>query len=349
MSWKNKLGKISNSVLGNQLSGKLIMIANILLHDWRLKNLFETDLHNEFLSTSDEEITSFFSNLDAKSIANILKFVSRQRDFLITPKNREYFFYNFHRIYNRVEIDEIKEMNRRYKRELKKYKIDQNLFLGGPESLVYHHGLSDCPDAVKNYIDNGVFLDVGGCIGDSALVFLKYYNPERVITFEPSVANRKTYQTVMRQNGVPETKYELSGFGIGKKCSTIWYNEKPGFCNSLQESSDGTTRLEVTTLDKFCSDKKLSNIKVLKADIEGMGLDMLVGAKAVIEQNRPVLNLSIYHNREELFGIYNTLNQWNLNYHFTIKLLCIVSELTLIAWPKELDSQIDESSIRRNQ
>ena len=96
--------------------------------------------------------------------------------------------------------------------------------------------------------------------------------------------------------------------------------------------------MDIVTLDKFCGDRNISNIKLIKADVEGMGLDMLLGAKNTIRSNRPVLSLSIYHNKEELFGIYQTLKTWNLDYHFIVKnLLHNIAELTLIAWPEELD------------
>ena len=82
-------------------------------------------------------------------------------------------------------------------------------------------------------------------------------------------------------------------------------------------------------------------MKLIKADIEGMGLAMVRGAEEVIRKNRPVLSLSIYHNREELFGIYQTLREWKLDYHCMVRMLAWplpgFAELSLLAWPAELD------------
>ena len=99
--------------------------------------------------------------------------------------------------------------------------------------------------------------------------------------------------------------------------------------------------MEVTTLDNFCPDRQLPDIKLLKADVEGMGLDMLSGSENTIRRNRPFLSLSIYNNRDEPFGTYKKLQSWNLNYHFIAgNFLHNVAGPTSIAWTGELDNPI---------
>ena len=77
---------------------------------------------------------------------------------------------------------------------------------------------------------------------------------------------------------------------------------------------------------------------VLKADIEGMGLNFVRGAEQIIRRDRPLLSLSIYHNASEFAGIYQTLKSWNLDYHFEIKSFSPLTpwgEHSLFAYPKE--------------
>ena len=138
-------------------------------------------------------------------------------------------------------------------------------------------------------------------------------------------------------NCVDESKFELSEFGLGKECTSFYYMEKQGGGNTLIQTENGENKVEITTLDKFCSDSQINNIRLIKVDVEGMGLDMLLGSENTIRRNRPVLNLSIYHNRDELLKIYKTLYEWQLDYHFMIRNLGLLAELTLIAWPEELD------------
>lgn len=337
MSWTNRLSKIARCLLGKKYAEKLIMIANILCHDWHTDILFSSDFHYIFYNTSDEEVIAGFPKIDPESLAEILRYVRYQRDFFITRENYGCFFFNYPRLYGKEDIMNWKNVQKKNWKILKEYKFTPSLLPAGPESLVCHHGLIFCSSSVKNYIKEGFFLDVGGCFGDSALIFLKHYNPSKVISFEPSAPNREIYKSVMQRNHINESQYELSAFALGKECTSIYYTEKQGGGNTIIQTENGKTKVEITTLDKFCSDRKISNIRLIKADVEGMGLDMLLGSEKTIRKNRPVLNLSIYHNRDELLKIYKTLYEWQLDYQFMIRNLSLVTELTLIAWPKELD------------
>ena len=119
----------------------------------------------------------------------------------------------------------------------------------------------------------------------------------------------------------------------------------PLLCQAMQEvDPEGLPVLEETLSERLFYYGNLcvfhrSEFDAYVADIEGMGLEMLLGAERVIRANRPVLCLCIYHNKDELFGIYQTLKDWNLDYHFMARMLVMpitFGELTLIAWPGEL-------------
>ena len=95
--------------------------------------------------------------------------------------------------------------------------------------------------------------------------------------------------------------------------------------------------IEIKSIDQLflnSSDK----IGLIKADVEGMGLDLVKGATEIIKRDLPVLSLSIYHNEDELLGIYSYLKSMNLEYEYHVRVLsckyCFV-ELTLIAFPKK--------------
>ena len=74
-----------------------------------------------------------------------------------------------------------------------------------------------------------------------------------------------------------------------------------------------------------------------------MCLDMIRGAEEIIKRDLPVLSLGIYHNQEELPGVYEYLKSLNLNYEYLIQSLSpkIESiELNLLAFPKNVKSGI---------
>lgn len=69
-------------------------------------------------------------------------------------------------------------------------------------------------------------------------------------------------------------------------------------------------------------------------------MELLEGGKEVITRDRPVLLLANYHNRNELFGMYKFLMEQNLDYTIKMRALCGgVFEMTMIAYPRELDSE----------
>ena len=101
--------------------------------------------------------------------------------------------------------------------------------------------------------------------------------------------------------------------------------------------NEGCEKCEVTTLDDFCARKSVSNMGLLKTDVEGMGLALCEGAIKVLKRDRPVLALAAYHNKAELLGQYEYLNRELENYHFELRDLPPGSsfEVTLLGIPRE--------------
>ena len=307
---------------------KLRMIFDIAFHNWNIAPLSGLVHYKEFYQVNEDEVKRVFADLDALSVEEAVKFIIRQKNFYINEYNKDYFLYNHRKMFGPV-----RPYYKQHKKELKKYKCDFSF--GGIESLVFHHGLKECPLTVSEYMKGGVFIDAGGCLGDSSLVFFKYYSPGKVITFEPLASNRQIYVDLMKKNQIPENKYDLLPYGLGNTEQSYSCNISPSGVNSvLSQEKDGEC-VEVKKLDSILSAEDADNVRLIKADIEGMGLEMLLGAEKIIRKNRPVLSLCIYHNQDEFFGIYKTLKNWNLNYKVIIRHVnpTTANELTLIAWP----------------
>lgn len=257
---------------------------------------------------SDAEIRELFSGMDASSIALAEKFMRRQyrcprNGFMVHPK---YF-------YDDAEKSEYGRIAGELRRTRRKYHLPPAV---GPESLIYHHGLRFAPDFVRRRIAGRVFADVGGWLGDSALVFGNYA-PGRILIFEPDAACRKNLRRVLTRNGVKEGSFELLPFALSDRVA----NEGDMKCRTLDSCSG-----------------EAGTFGVLKADVEGMGLKFLRGAEATIRRDRPLLSLSIYHNEEEFAGIYRQLKAWQLDYHCEIRQfspLAMHGEYSLFAYPAE--------------
>ena len=339
MSLIDVLCRTSDALFGERWSEKLKMAANVLLHEW---HMFQSgsEWAASFLNVTDQEINETFKDLDAESREHILRNVAFKRDFAVVGKKPEWYFYNYSKFYRKEELKRIPHVHAVLRRERWKYRSVRHVVLGYSESLVYHHGLVYCPEAVKAYLRGGVFLDVGACYGDSTLVFARHYHPGKIFAFEPSGLNRDILHAIMEKNGIAPSLYEVVPLGLGREAKSVIYHEEQGAGNSLSNNEGGTTRLDIVACDVFCAERNLTAIKLIKADVEGMGLEMLLGAERVIRENRPVLSLSIYHNRDELFGIYRTLQDWNLDYRYIARMLAFpinFGELSLLVWPRELE------------
>jgi hypothetical protein len=174
-------------------------------------------------------------------------------------------------------------------------------------------------------IRGGVVLDVGASFGDSAVIFLKNYEPEQVLSFEltnDTQLSEKNYFSTILSNNVDPSRVKFIPFGVSSKTFTK---------NSFN----------FVSIDDYCD--KFSNIKLIKADIEGFGFLAIQGAKEVIRRHKPILIFSIYHSPMEFFLIKPYIEKLNLGYSFKIlNLNFSVScemETTLICIPPSLDNR----------
>ncbi|MDD3153495.1 MAG: FkbM family methyltransferase [Victivallaceae bacterium] len=184
-----------------------------------------------------------------------------------------------------------------------------------PESLVYHHGLRDFPESVRQYCAGKVFVDVGACSGDSTWAMLKYA-PSIVWAFEPSAKNCRRFLAAMKRNQIPEAKYLLVPCALSWQKGVMQIDDDGSVGTSLD--CGGDSRVEVTTLDDFASTHE-GRIGMIKADTEGYGVAFLQGALDAIRRDRPVLSLAIYHSEEEFVQTYAILRETLTDYHFELQ------------------------------
>lgn len=201
----------------------------------------------------------------------------------------------------------------------------------GPETLLYHHGLKLLTEAQRESLADTDVIDAGAYVGDSVLVFLNYA-PRRVYAFEPSPRNARFFRQTMRRNHVPENRFELVQQGLAATPGEASFSDEGGAGTFL--GAGGPCRVTLTTIDAFARPHRLK-VGLIKADVEGMGLELLKGALEVIRRDRPVLSLAMYHNSDEFFGQYELLAGLDLGY--TLRVVDLTpdtpGEITLLACP----------------
>lgn len=131
----------------------------------------------------------------------------------------------------------------------------------------------------ERFPKNRTIIDVGANIGNHALYFSRYLHPERLICFEPFALN---FELLRRNLG---SKAELHQIGLGNRERVVGlrYNPENMGISVLDENIPGT--IQVKRLDDFA----LTDVSLIKVDVEGDDVEVLEGAHQTIQQSRPVL------------------------------------------------------------
>ena len=278
-------------------------------------------------------------NLDEKSCQIVDLFLKRVMLLPDSSKIKDVLFSK--KLIDSLYTEEEKRCKREYEDLLPKLQDEFN-FLGNKilvETVYFHNGLKFCNDRMKAYIKNKDFIDGGAWIGDSVLVFNKYYFPRKVYSFEISATLKDQYLELMKANNISDDRYEFVLSGLADKVSYITFDDTADSGTSLL--SQGTSGVVLTSIDEF-SKKRNLNIGFLKIDVEGFGYEALKGATETIKRDRPIICLAVYHSPHEFFDSKPLLDEITrgLNYKIEYKQMqyraYIAIEYVIWAYPAEL-------------
>ena len=137
---------------------------------------------------------------------------------------------------------------------------------------------------------SSVFLDVGAFDGyTSEQFFLRAGKSATAHVFEPSAISSAIAKR--RLEGLGRT--HLHRFALGAQNSTVRFRTA-GSASSLAE--DGDELVEIRTLDSL----QLSEIDLIKVDIEGAELDFLFGAEQTLRKLQPQIAIAAYHSVDHI-------------------------------------------------
>lgn len=183
----------------------------------------------------------------------------------------------------------------------------------------YEHGIGmlenlDC-------IKNKCLIDAGGFIGDSALVFSKYWTG-KIYSFEADADNYSYMQDTISlnelKNVIPVNKALVDREGavdiyktLANSCNTI--NKK----SSFSEIQGNPVQVQGISLDTFVEERQLS-VGLIKTDVEGAEQCLLEGAEKTLKKQKPDLIISIYHSIEDFFHIKRKIENLDVGYRFKL-------------------------------
>ena len=175
----------------------------------------------------------------------------------------------------------------------------------------YEHGLHTLRDLSK--IREKDIIDVGGFIGDSALVFARYTD-KSIHCFEASPTN---YQKLLKTIELNQaTRIIPVNNGLGAREEKLMINICGGGSSLIfSHYSFGSEEAHIITLDSYVQQHGVE-VGFIKVDIEGFEMEFIKGAKHTICTQKPTMLISIYHQASDFFDIKPLIESWNLGYEF---------------------------------
>ncbi len=158
---------------------------------------------------------------------------------------------------------------------------------------------------------NESFLDLGAYRGDTVEEFIHYCGEEycEIIALEP---DRRTFrklcdylENIPRSTAMQKAIYSKSG--------ELTFSSKAGRQSTI---SDKGEQIEATTVDEIC---KCKNISYIKMDVEGAESAALDGAEETLKNQKPKLNIALYHKSVDIFELPLKIAEINPDYKFYLR------------------------------
>jgi len=179
--------------------------------------------------------------------------------------------------------------------------------------------------------ENEIFVDCGAYNGDTLKDFLNHYKEkfEQYIAFEPDPLNFNQLQEYVKNISYKD-KIKLYQAAASDKNDLLRLESNNYTSSSI--TSTGTEVIKAVTIDEVLSD---IHVTFIKLDVEGFEKNILLGAKNVISNYRPVLAVSAYHMLDDIWQLPILINKLCNNYKIFFEAMNSFVDYILIAVPIE--------------
>ncbi len=167
------------------------------------------------------------------------------------------------------------------------------------------------------------FVDAGAYVGDTLDEFIRHSQLfEKYICFEPDENHIRAIEARKKRLCVewnlPDEAIEIVKAGVGE------HNTKAKLSSDYTGSSTrvvcddlGDAGIDVVKLDDYFTGQKVTFIK---ADIEGMEVQALKGARELIKNQKPKMAVCVYHLPWDIYKIPLLVKELNCEYKFKMRL-----------------------------
>ena len=254
----------------------------------------------EFLKTKHANIIGFYDN-NYKSLKNIMGFP------VLEPPEKpdgEYV----------ILITSVNYVNEIYDNLIKKGFNSERLLKGCSklENDIEHQYF----DFRDKYPEGGAFIDAGCFDCDTSLRFSHWCNDKysKIFAFEPDEKNIEICKQVAKQNGLE--RIEFYQLGLAKQSGAATFCVTGTSSSYISEDLEQGQKIILSTLDEIVGETKVSFIKM---DIEGSELSALQGATEIIQRDKPLCAISVYHKPGDMVVIMDYLLSLVPEYKFALR------------------------------
>lgn len=192
------------------------------------------------------------------------------------------------------------------------------------------------------------FVDAGAYVGDTSERFI-WSNTglfRKIHAFEPGIAQFNALKIRMKRLiaewALDPAKLSLINAGLGEHNGKACFGTSSSKLAATSIKNDSSTinnefpEVPIWNLDSYLEQNQ-SPVTFIKADIEGMEMQMLRGACRSINRYKPKLAISIYHNLSDLFDIVAIVKSYAPEYNFSLRHHSSnLSETVLYCWVDSL-------------
>ena len=163
-------------------------------------------------------------------------------------------------------------------------------------------------DIFESLLPGDVIIDVGANIGNHSLFIAKFCNPEQIYSFEPFQYSFNLLKKNIEINHF-ENKITPIPYAVGSKPTKgamLIRDENNIGMTQFIETNDGD--IEAITLDEYFGDN-LQRLDLIKIDVEGMDLEVLKGAKNLLNKYHPKIYIECL-DKSSYMNVSNFLSQF---------------------------------------
>jgi FkbM family methyltransferase len=178
-----------------------------------------------------------------------------------------------------------------------------------------------------------IVCDIGGCWGDTALLFANMVGPEgKVYTFEFDPENLEIMRTNLALNPELASRIEIVERALWDRSNQSLPFVQGGRMTHLGDGGDAEDHQATLTitLDDFVAEAGLDRIDFVKMDVEGAEMKVLAGAGDALRRFAPKLALAAYHKDDDLVQIPGALNALDVPYRYYLKTASPLEDETVL-------------------